>query len=185
MNSVKSTRSDCDPTCRHCEQPETLPHLLCHCPSNMTSITECHDRIVDRLTNAVQPGTISTNKTVTDSNSIVRPDIIIEDNDHVSIIDVCCPFHNGEEALEEAAACKEVKYEHLKNHLEAQGKTCSVYGFAVGALGSWHPGNKRVLAALGMTNRYKNLFRKLCVTDVIQGSSDIYRKHLGCDEIST
>ena len=174
-NSVKSTWSDCDPTCRHCEQPETLPHLLCHCPTNMTAITERHDRIVDRLTNAVQ----------SDSNSTVRPDIVIEDNNQVSIIDVCCPFDNGEEALDEAAARKEVKYEHLKNHFEAQGKTCSVYGFAIGALGSWHPGNERVLAALGMTNRYKNLFRKLCVTDVIQGSSDIYRKHLGCDDIAT
>ena len=30
-----------------------------------------------------------------------------------------------------------------------------------------------------MTRRYKSLFRKLCCTDAIQGSTDIYRVHLG------
>ena len=147
----------------------------------MTAITDRHDKVVERLTNAVRSGTISTNKTVADSESPVRPDIVIEMDDHATIIDVCCPFENGEEALEEASARKEVKYEHLKLHFESKGKTCSVYGFAVGALGTWHPGNERVLSALGMTKRYKSLFRKLCVTDVIQGSTDIYRQHLGCD----
>ena len=182
-NAVKSTWSDCDPTCRHCEQPETLPHLLCHCPPNMPAITQRHDKIVDRLTNAVRSGTVTTNKTVADSQSTVRPDIVIEKDNAVTIIDVCCPFENGEEALEEATARKEVKYEHLRSHFEAQGKTCSVFGFAVGALGAWHPGNERVLSALDMSPRYKNLFRKLCCTDVIQGSTDIYRQHLGCDDV--
>ena len=150
----------------------------------MTAITDRHDKVIELLTNAVRSGTISTNKTVADSESPVRPDIVIETDDHATIIDVCCPFENGEEALEEATARKEVKYEHLKVHFESKEKTCSVYGFAVGALGTWHPGNERVLSALGMTKRYKSLFRKLCVTDVIQGSTDIYRQHLGCDNAS-
>ena len=53
-NAVKSTWSDCDPTC--------------HSPA--------------------------------------RPDIVIEQDNKVTIIDVCCPFENGEEALEEATARK-------------------------------------------------------------------------------
>ena len=180
-NSVKSRWSNCDATCRHCEQPETLPHVVCHCPTNMPKITERHDKIVNRLTNAVRHGSITTDKTVRNSNSNVRPDIVIQHEDRVLIIDVCCPFENGDEALEEAVSHKEAKYEHLKIHFEALGKVCDVYGFAVGALGAWHPGNERVLSALGMTPRYKNLFRKLCCSDVIQGSTDIYRQHLGCD----
>ena len=55
----KSTWSECEPTCHHCEQPETLPHLLCHCPPNMPVITEHHNRIVEHLTNAVRSGMVS------------------------------------------------------------------------------------------------------------------------------
>jgi hypothetical protein len=182
-NSVKSRWSDCSPTCRHCEEDETLPHLLCHCPSNMLAITTRHNKIVDRLTNAVRSGSISTDKTVQDSGSPVRPDIVITNNNHVTIIDVCCPFENGPEAMEEAVARKEVKYNHLKTFFEAQGKSCNVFGFALGALGTWFPGNEQVLTALNMTPRYKNLFRKLCCSDTIQGSTDIYRQHLGCDDV--
>ena len=182
-NSVKSRWSDCSPTCRHCEEDETLPHLLCHCPTNMPAITTRHNKIVDRLTNAIRSGSISTDKTVQDSGSPVRPDIVITDVNHVTIIDVCCPFENGPESLEEAVARKEVKYNHLKTFFEAQGKSCNVFGFAVGALGTWFPGNEQVLTTLNMTPRYKNLFRKLCCSDTIQGSTDIYGQHLGCDNV--
>jgi hypothetical protein len=75
----------------------------------MPAITTRHNKIVDRLTNAVRSGSVSTDKTVRDSGSPVRPDIVIENNSHVTIIDVCCPFENGPEALEEAVARKEVK----------------------------------------------------------------------------
>ena len=117
----------------------------------MVAITTRHNKIVDRLTSAVRSGTITTDQTVRDSGSQVRPGIIVDDVNKVTIIDVCCPFKNGAESLEEAAARKELKYEHLKTHFEALGKECSVYGFVVGTLGSWHPGNERVLAALNMS----------------------------------
>ena len=81
-----------------------------------------------RLTNAIRSGSISTNKTVADSQSPVCPDIVIESDEHATIIGVCCPFGNSEEALEETSARKEVKYEHLRAHFETEGKTCSVYG---------------------------------------------------------
>ena len=149
----------------------------------MPAITTRHNKIVDRLTNAVRSGSISTDKTVQDSGSPVRSDIVITNENHVTIIDVCCPFENGPEAMEEAVARKEVKYNHLKTFFEAQGKSCNVFGFAVGALGTWFPGNEQVLTALNMTPRYKNLFRKLCCSDTIQGSTDIYRQHLGCDDV--
>jgi hypothetical protein len=149
----------------------------------MAAITTRHNKIVDRLTNAIRSGSISTDKTVQDSGSPVRPDIVIRDVNHVTIINVCCPFENGPESLEEAVARKEVKYNHLKTFFEAQGKSCNVFGFAVGALGTWFPGNEQVLTALNMTPRYKNLFRKLCCSDTIQGSTDIYRQHLGCDNV--
>ncbi len=71
------------------------------------------------------------------------------------------------------------KYEGLKQFFIGQGKQCHVFGFVIGALGSWHPANENVLRELGMSKRYRSLFRKLCCTDVIQGSTNVYREHLG------
>ena len=126
-NSVKSCWSDADPTCHHCAEIETLPHILCHCIPNMVAITTRHDKVVERLTAATQSGSITTDQTVKDSGSTVRPDIVIEEPTKVTIIDVCCPFENGDEALDEAVARKEVKYEHLKSHFESQGKECTTF----------------------------------------------------------
>jgi hypothetical protein len=85
-------------------------------------------------------------------------DIVIQNNNHVTIIDVCCPFENGEEALEEAVARKELKYLHLKTHFEAQNKSCDVFGFAIGAIGTWHTANERIISALGMSAATKISF---------------------------
>lgn len=151
----------------------------------MQAITQRHNRVVERLVNSVRTGDITTDRTVTGSGSNVRPDIVIVEPDRATIIDVCCPFDNGAEALDEAVQRKETKYQHLKDFFESTAKPCEVYGFAIGALGSWCPGNNRVLSRLHMSKRYKNLFRKLCITYVIQGSCDIYRQHLGCDAVTS
>ena len=179
LNSHKSRWSTTIPTCRHCHDEETLPHVLNHCHTNMVAIRQRHDRIVDRLTNAVRFGTITTDRQVAASNSRLRPDIVIEEGDRVTIIDVCCPFENDAEAMTTAETQKVHKYDILKQHFVTNGKNCEVLAFVIGALGSWHPANEAVLRSLGMTKRYKALFRKLCCTDVIQGSNDVYRQHLG------
>ena len=169
LNAEKSRWSETTATCRHCVSDETLPHVLCHCTINMVAIRQRHDKIVNRLVNAVRFGEVTTDRTVAETNSRVRPDIIFCEE-------------NGSESLDEAETRKVEKYSHLKEHFTSTGKRCEVYGFVIGALGTWHPSNERVLRKLGMTKSYKNLFRKLCCSDVIQGSTDIYRQHLGCAE---
>ena len=101
--------------------------------------------------------------------------------DSLLIIDVTCPFDNDDDALANAAFAKVNKYQLLKEFVESLGKKCEVLPFVVGALGSWYKQNEIVLNRLGMTRKYKSLFRKLCCTDAIQGSTNIYRLHLGCD----
>jgi hypothetical protein len=179
VNSVKSRWSNSCPKCRHCDSDETLPHVLCHCLPNMPSILRRHNSIVDRIVNAVQYGTITTDQQVPAANSRLRPDIIVEEDNKVLIIDVCCPFDNDAEALRDAEQRKLNKYEGLKQFFIGQGKQCHVFGFVIGALGSWHPANENVLRELGMSKRYRSLFRKLCCTDAIQGSTNVYREHLG------
>ena len=99
VNSVKSRWSNSYPKCRHCDSDETLPHVLCHCLPNMPSILRRHNSIVDRIVNAVQYGTITTDQLVPAANSRLRPDIIVEEDNKVLIIDVRCPFDNDAEAL--------------------------------------------------------------------------------------
>ena len=168
--------------CRFCDQPETLPHVLCHCRPDMVQIRNRHNRVVDRLTNAIRFGTISTDRTIRDSGLRLRPDIVVEEQDQVLIIDVTCPFDNDVDALTDAALAKIHKYEPLKQFVESTGRKCQIFPFVVGALGSWYPKNELLMTRLGMTRRYKSLFRKLCCTDAIQGSNNIYRLHLGCDD---
>lgn len=182
LNVNKQRYSNTNMKCRHCDQPETLPHVICHCRPNMVLIRARHNRIVERITNAVRFGKITTDRMIKDSNLRLRPDIVIEEGARVIIIDVTCPFDNDVDALGDAALSKVNKYQPLKEFVESMGKKCDILPFVVGALGSWYKQNELVLKILGMTRRYKSLFRKLCCTDVIQESNNIYRKHLGCDD---
>ena len=146
----------------------------------MVAIRQRHDKICDRLTNAIRFGEVTTDRCVPDTSRL-RPDIVLEELNQVSIIDVTCPFENDPQALDDAAQRKVNKYASLVEHFLGIGKQATVLPFVIGALGTWYPPNEIVLRRLGMTKRYKKLFRKLCSTDVIQGSSDIYRLHLGID----
>ena len=148
----------------------------------MVAIRHHHNSIVQRLTNAIRFGEVITDRCIENSNSNLRPDIVIQENNKVIIIDVCCPFDNDPEALTDAENCKLNKCEFLKHFFTSQGKYSEVYGFVVGALGSWYPRNEAILRALGMTRSYKSLFRKLCCTDAIKGSTDILRQHMGLDD---
>ena len=48
--NINRWADDENPLCRVCNtDPETLPHILCHCPTNMLKIRERHNLIVDRL----------------------------------------------------------------------------------------------------------------------------------------
>lgn len=47
----------------------------------MVAIRKRHDRIVERLTNAVRFGVITTDRQVENSNSRLRPDIVLEEGD--------------------------------------------------------------------------------------------------------
>ena len=182
LNANKSRFSHADPTCRHCCHPETLPHVLCHCRPQMTLIRDRHNKIVDRIVKAVRFGEITMDRAVRESGLRLRPDIVVMDQKNVLIIDVTCPFDNDSRALAEAAEHKFTKYTDLKEHFISRGFKCDIYPFVIGALGSWYPKNELLCSQLGMTRRYKSLFRKLCCTDAIQGSTDIYRLHLGWDD---
>jgi hypothetical protein len=168
-NAVKARWSNTAPTCRHCPEAETLPHILNHCRPDLVHIRQRHNKLVTRITNAVGFGNVTTDRAIVDDKKVL-------------IINVTCPFDNGPDALEEAATEKVNKYLPLKEHFTNLKKQCKIYPFIIGSLGSWYPQNELLLRHLGMTKRYKSLFRKLCCTDAIQGLCDVFRLHMGWDQ---
>jgi hypothetical protein len=61
------------------------------------------------------------------------------------VIDVTCPFENGDSALATADYTKVMKYQPVKAYFQSLGKRCNVYGFIIGSLGTWRPNNEAVL----------------------------------------
>lgn len=181
-NDVKSRFSDGNSSeCRNCHSQtdsETLPHIICHCGPNMPSITARHDKILQRLTNCIHRGTYTVDKVVPGAPGINRPDLVVTDGNKVTVVDVTCPFDNDVDALKSAAERKESKYHYLVDHFRNLNLEAKIFGFVVGSLGGWYPGNEKVLDELYVSKRYRTLFRKLCCADSIQGSRNIYVEHL-------
>ena len=181
-NDVKSRFSGGhSPTCRKCQSlgdNETLPHIICHCPPNLPSITRRHNSILERLSKAIHRGSFTIDKVVPGAPGNNRPDVVITDGNKVTIIDVTCPFENGHEALSEAAQRKVDKYRYLIDHFRTLGMSAKVFGFVVGPLGAWFPGYEKVLDEIYMRRRYRTLFRKLCCADAFKVSRNIYVEHL-------
>jgi hypothetical protein len=88
------------------------------------------------------------------------------------------PFDNRLAAFEVAATEKRTKYEDVKAELATRyACDAAVVPFIVGALGSWNPANDAFLKIL-CSPSYGTLMRKLCVSDTISSSRDIYIEHL-------
>ncbi|XP_030422642.1 uncharacterized protein LOC115653440 isoform X2 [Gopherus evgoodei] len=172
-----------DKRCRKCGYAmETLPHVLCSCRPHARAWQLCHNAVQDRLVKAIVPhlGEIAVNRTIPDTDSPLRPDIVIMDEDRkkIILIDVTIPFENRILALREARARKLEKYAPLADALRTKG--CEVYtdSLIVGALGAWDPCNERVLRTCGLGCRYARLMRRLMVSDTIRWSRDIYTEHI-------
>lgn len=172
-----------DKRCRRCGYSnETLPHVLNHCKPHQRAATLRHDNVQKRFVAAIPStlGTIQTNRTVTGSNSNLRPDIVISNNTtkQITIIDVTVPFENRYESFREARREKVRKYRQLADELRAKGFTVYLDALIVGTLGSWDPANEQVLRHCKINRKYAGLMRKLMISDTIRWSRDIYVEHV-------
>lgn len=66
----------------------------------------------------------------------LRPDLVIQKDRDIIIIDVTVPFENGMVAFDNAREAKETKYNELATELSREGKKAKVEAFIVGSLGS-------------------------------------------------
>ena len=171
-----------DQRCRRCGYArETLPHVLNHCRPHMQTITRRHDAILARLERALPRGRglgVRVNRQVPGVDSPLRPDLVVERGQQVSLVDVTVAFENRPEALRAAAAAKEAKYAGIVRQLREQGKTASVHALVLGSLGTWYRGNEATLRHLRVSRVYARLMRKLMVSDTLRWSRDLYIEHI-------
>ncbi|GIY55745.1 retrovirus-related Pol polyprotein from type-2 retrotransposable element R2DM [Caerostris darwini] len=178
LNGAKPWLKDCDKRCRRCGfQQESLSHVVNHCPSFSHAWQLRHNSIVNRLSKALKNRgeILSENCAVCDT--VLRPDLVFRKGSDIFLIDVTCPFENRKGAFESARARKLEHYESLLPLYQAQGLQPQIIPILVGALGSWDPLNDSFLRRF-MSRAYLNTFRKLCVSDSIKWSRDIYVEFL-------
>ncbi|XP_069176318.1 uncharacterized protein [Procambarus clarkii] len=109
---------------------------------------------------------ITANQQIPSIDSNLWPDIVLEKNGEVLLVDVTCPFENGEASLDEARLRKKQKYAPIAAVLRRTYKQVTVHAFIVGSLGSYDPRNDKMMNRLA-SKKYQKPFRKLCITDPI------------------
>jgi hypothetical protein len=107
----------------------------------------------------------------------LKPDLVIVKNNKATIIDITVPFENRMDALNQARLLKLQKYEDLARALSGRFAEVKVDAIVLGSLGSWDPENDKVMRTM-CSKKYLKLFKKLCVSDLISYSRDIYVEHI-------
>lgn len=143
-----------------------------------------HDNIVARIEKTIRytnpNATISINKACHVANRDVRPDIVVIDKKEktVSIVDVCCPFESGPNALQYARARKQMHYQPETIAFQKMGYKTLCDAIVVGCLGSWSCANDRVLRHLGTSLKYIQLMKKYIINETIEFSKNLFWRHV-------
>lgn len=178
LKGYKPTGEGVDHSCRLCKKHrETLPHVINHCNPLLHRGTHRHNLIVNRIKEASKRhwNLLSENQMVTGTR--LKPDLILEKNGHLLILDVTCPFEDGADAFKDARSIKREKYKPLLKHFGSHYKSIQIEAIIVGSLGSWDPKNDRILLRL-CSKKYLNLMKKLIVSETIKCSHDIFYEFL-------
>jgi hypothetical protein len=81
------------------------------------------------------------------------------------------------EALTAARQQKVNKYAALARTLKARYHEVKVDAIVLGSLGTWDPENDRLMKSM-CSRKYLKIFKKLCISDVIIYSRDIYAENI-------
>jgi len=178
LNGSSSWRTG-DRRCRRCgHTTESLAHVVNHCMRYTSLYMARHNALIARLKKAAtgKYTVISENQAI--GSQRLRPDLVLRRGNTTLIIDATVPFDNRMKAFKEAADEKVSKYEELRKEIavDAPGEV-TVHPFIVGSLGSWDPANDVLVRKL-CSRSYAKLMRKLCVSDAISLSRDIYTEHI-------
>lgn len=155
-----SNKHATDPTarlCRRCNsRPETAFHILQECPSVHLPRTERHNFIaknVVRMVKERRPQAVvhAEKLLVTKDHIRLKPDLIVEEGNQVTIVDFAVTWDANEGILIRMCAAKRAKYAALKDLFP--GKTVQIFGMAFGARSMLCRETVRAGESLGLTKR--------------------------------
>jgi hypothetical protein len=108
----------------------------------------------------------------------LRPDLVLRKGPKINIVDATVVFENRMMAFLAAAEEKRTKYEELRLEMAAQHVAeVAVVPFIIGSLGAWDPDNNSFLRLI-CSRSYGKLLQKLCVSETIKFTRDIYIEHI-------
>ncbi len=186
LRKIRAVRSS---RCRHCTaDPETLAHILNHCPHNMDSkIKERHDCAMRKIAATVRGSNANRGKTLLvdsspeDIETTLRPDLILRDekNKKIAIVDLAITFEDHRKnAFVDARARKVEKYQDLKQEYEARGYRVALNALVYGSLGCISANNEEVLRRdLGVAPHTARTLQRSISLSCIRHSSTIWRYH--------
>ena len=109
------------------------------------------------------------------SSGIYKPDIVAQKCDSVKVIDVCVPFDDSGNRLEEAVKGKVEYYGGKADDFKKRfpGNQIDFYGLAVGARGRWTDANNRVCKAVNIRRKLQELLQNIAIEgtiDIVKGA---------------
>lgn len=107
-----------------------------------------HNAIVDRIKKAAGDRKAIMEEVCQLGTDNESPDLVIQRNNYILIIDVVVPFNNEMQAFDEARSIKRNKYANHVRELSINGKTAVLDAIVVGELGSWDPANDNFIIKL-------------------------------------
>lgn len=155
----------------------SLAHVVDHCMRYTALYMARHNALVARIKKGAEKKfeLLAENQAI--GTQRLRPDLVLKKGTKIYIIDVTVPFENRMVAFGKAAAVKRTHYEELRVELAAEHGEAMIVPFLVGALGAWDPANDEFMWVL-CSRTYGKLMRRLCVSDVIGHSRDVYIEHI-------
>ncbi|KRY98118.1 hypothetical protein T11_12122, partial [Trichinella zimbabwensis] len=100
------------------------------------------------------------------------------------LLDVAIVFENTAAAFVDARIRKWAHYEKEILAYRLQGYSVTYDAIVVGSLGTWDPKNDAILKRIGVVSeRYLRLMKVLVVSEMLEHSSRIYRRHLGLRDL--
>ncbi|KRY25774.1 Retrovirus-related Pol polyprotein from type-1 retrotransposable element, partial [Trichinella spiralis] len=176
--------------CRRCGYDrETLPHILQHCRQFSAPAYQArHDAVQGRLETVMRRRfpNLRVNRALPEIGSNKRPDLVVVDEEKrlVILLDVAIVFENTAAAFVDARTRKWAHYEKEILAYRLRGYSVTYDAIVVGALGTWDPKNDAILKRIGVVSqRYLRLMKVLVVSEMLEHSSRIYRRHLGLRDL--
>ncbi|XP_003370100.1 conserved hypothetical protein [Trichinella spiralis] len=126
------------------------------------------------------------NRALPEIGSNKRPDLVVVDEEKrlVILLDVAIVFENTAAAFVDARTRKWAHYEKEILAYRLRGYSVTYDAIVVGALGTWDPKNDAILKRIGVVSqRYLRLMKVLVVSEMLEHSSRICRRHLGLRDL--